>query len=306
MLHNQSTEMKLVTVVNNEQHAGFRMWRESARVAGWSDADVVVLNPGSGFKFGHSTGGFFGIKLKLMREWLRSLPPDEGVLFTDGFDVVVLAGPAQFATWCLQFPAHVMFAAEKFENPDQNLHPYFLRHISSAPFLNSGVYMGCAEKLLQLLSSADHSIETDDQRYFTRALFAEGSPIKLDHTNIFFACMAGVERSEIALSLGRDRIVFKHTLNTPGVLHYQGFYRDTLYLLPQLDQFKENAVILRGLSELQRSKSSLTPFYDAVARLGSRLRGKHTSSYPDAFIGGLAICLVCCFAAAAVVFKYAG
>ena len=227
--------MHLLTVVN-KHHVGLDLWKKSAERVGLKPT-ILWAPPTS--KIGHESK-WFGQKFVTLDKHLSTLPEDDLCLVTDGFDVAFVGDPEEDIR---KFNAPLLFAAEKFENPDQGL-PYTGNH--TFKYLNSGVYAGSAGEIRRALKPALQSsnvLALDDQRYFTQYYFNSGR-IVLDHEAKVFACLAGTE-------------FFKG----PKVLHFQGFYKETKPLcdIPELCALA---------MKLRRVPNFMTPVWDAIKHLG--------------------------------------
>jgi procollagen-lysine,2-oxoglutarate 5-dioxygenase len=92
--------------------------------------------------------------------------------------------------------AKVVFAAENFCWPDNELRPkYPLVDGDVQRFLNSGMFMGYAKNLFNVLSFADVKDDDDDQLFYTNVFLDEKmrneNSIKLDHKSSLFQNLNG-------------------------------------------------------------------------------------------------------------------
>ena len=181
-----------------------------------------VLGMGSKTPIGHKTGGF-GLKLELLKQELELLPPEQLVLFTDAYDVIVQHSLEKLEQWFDTESNTVLFAAESSKWPleiDNLFYPPPLQF--PMPYLNSGVFAGRAKSILSLLQEPFTST-TDDQGYYSKQFLSGKSCIKLDHRAQFFQCMVGLEAKQIQVQ--GNTLEFLHDSGTetwtarPAILH---------------------------------------------------------------------------------------
>lgn len=90
--------------------------------------------------------------------------------------------------------ANVLFGAEHFLWPDKSIEHLYPEVTTGARFLNSGMFIGVAADIYEILKSPIKNTE-DDQLYFTRAYLdkevREKLKIKLDHVSDIFQNLNG-------------------------------------------------------------------------------------------------------------------
>lgn len=152
---------------------------ESARKFGYN---VTIEGYGQQYK-GH------GLKIQNMRKFCEQQDPNDVILFVDAYDVI-FTQPEEvlFNKWeKLTGGVGVIFNAEINCWPDAELASEYPSHPTSRfKFLNSGIYMGRAKYILDMIP--DNVSDTyDDQRYYAdKFLFDVDSKIKLDYTTELF------------------------------------------------------------------------------------------------------------------------
>jgi hypothetical protein len=164
-----------------------------------------VLGMGSSIPIGHQTGGF-GLKLKLLKQELELLPPDQLVLFTDAYDVIVQHSLDSLESWLHANTGKVLFAAERSKWPldmEDLFYPSPLQF--PYPYLNSGLFAGTASSILSLLQ-VPFTNTTDDQGYYSRQFLTGTSCIVLDHRAEYFQCMEGLQKNQLILNSGSIEI----------------------------------------------------------------------------------------------------
>ena len=244
--------------VSNKPHPGLDALLLSCKPWG---IQTRVLGMGSTTPIGHETGGF-GLKLQLLKKELDLLPPEQLVLFTDAYDVIIQQSLDPLEAWLEAHPNKVVFAAESAKWPldIEELYPAPLNFPS--PYLNSGVFAGRAKSILGLLQ-VPFTNTTDDQGYYTRQFLA-GSCIVLDHEAKFFQCMVGLTAQNI--STKEKRFEFSHTsglktwTSVPAILHLNNgttrakyFTRVILTVLGPQYNYLARQVSLRLISDFLRT-----------------------------------------------------
>lgn len=207
--------------VSNKPHPGLDALLVSCKKF---EFETRVLGMGSKTPIGHKTGGF-GLKLELLKKELELLPPEQLVLFTDAYDVIVQHSLAELEQWFqdAENTNTVLFAAESSKWPleiDNLFYPPPLNF--PMPYLNSGVFAGRARSILGLLQEPFTST-TDDQGYYSKQFLSGKSCIKLDHRAQFFQCMVGLDAKQIlvkekSLEFLHDSGIEKWTAR-PAILH---------------------------------------------------------------------------------------
>jgi hypothetical protein len=218
---------------------------------------------------GHETGGF-GLKLDLLKKELELLPPEQLVLFTDAYDVIIQNSLDKLESWINANPEKVIFAAESAKWPldIEDLYPAPLQFPS--PYLNSGVFAGKAKSILSLLQ-VPFSNTTDDQGYYSRQ-FLSGSCSVLDHNAEFFQCMVGLTPQQIIAK--EKRYEFSHSsglkqwTSSPSILHLnngvtRAKYFSSVILTVLGPQYKYLArqITLRLLSDFLHTNWKIIGFY---------------------------------------------
>lgn len=178
--------------VANTSHPGLDALRLTSSLHG---VKTRVLGMGNKTPIGHGGLGF-GLKLLLLHQEVELLAPETIVIFTDAFDVLIQSSLAPLELWSKENPDKVLFAAETTKWPSKDL---FYPPPLQLPYayLNSGVFVGKASSILEILKSNPYTMKTDDQEYYTKIFLQPSSPIVLDHKATFFQCLQGVDRKNI-------------------------------------------------------------------------------------------------------------
>ncbi|KAK9803633.1 hypothetical protein WJX72_007058 [[Myrmecia] bisecta] len=197
-----------------------------------SNPDVILLG------MGEQWGGF-RTKFILMLDFLRTVHPDDVVLFVDAFDTLFLECDRGLLETYLALGHDIIFNAETNCWPEQWKAPFFPEHpgpwraphIQHRPrFLNSGVYMGRVRALLHYYTKdfvANGQWENpglDDQRWWVDLFLAQQMhPEKARNEPSIAIDYAGDLFQEVAAapylpfySWERDPVT-NHVRNTDGV-----------------------------------------------------------------------------------------
>lgn len=222
--------------------------------AAWYGDKVTVLgmNDPRFVKWGKG----FGVKLELTHAFVKALPPNDLFMFTDAFDVLMMAGSAELRNAYLHavklamarervdpsgaVPARVpsvLFSAEFFCHPDPGrdvAYPQIDRQYEFA-YLNSGTYIGRAGDIARMMDLwSNYSIDDDDQRYWTTIYLASRSDpslprIVLDHESDVFLCMSGYRMDrDLDFDPALRRYKSKRTPGLPGVIHFNNRKHDVV------------------------------------------------------------------------------
>jgi hypothetical protein len=201
-----------------------------------------------------------GMKLRLLREHLRSRSDDSIVLFADAFDSVLLPCRESILERFQSFRAPLVFSAEKGCWPDPHLaaryprpEPRAVRAQGSTPrwwrpapplstpfrYLNSGGYMGYVGCIRSVLEGALPEDSDSDQRFFTRYFLEHRDIVALDHESAIFQTLYQVDPADLTVWDGDPvRVRGKLTGTQPCVLHGNGDGRHALAaLVAQLQRF---------------------------------------------------------------------
>lgn len=193
----------LVFTVATAVTDGFQRYMFSAREY---RIKPIVLGMGEQWKGGEDIkrkpGG--GWKINLLKEALEPYKDDKDrpVLFTDAYDVIFVSDLREILEKFSDSGARVLFGAEGYCWPRTELAPEYPEVARGKKYLNSGLFIGYAKELYQLLNYKPIKDTDDDQLFFTEAYlnktFREALKFKLDHTSELFQNLNGAA-SEVEL-----------------------------------------------------------------------------------------------------------
>ncbi|KAK9887384.1 hypothetical protein WA026_022322 [Henosepilachna vigintioctopunctata] len=220
----------LVFTVATEETDGYQRYQLSAKEFG---IKPIVLGFGQEWKGGdilrQPAGGW---KVNLLKKALEEYKGQEKViLFTDSYDVLFLNNLDAIVNTFKTMDSKVVFGAEAYAWPKPELAEKYPVVTEGKRFLNSGLYIGYLEQVLELLNR-DHIEDTeDDQLFFTKAYLDEEFRTKigmqLDHKSEIFMNLNGAENEiEIAKLESKEteryrlKNVITHT--EPMIIHGNG------------------------------------------------------------------------------------
>lgn len=217
-------QLQVVTIATEETD-GFKRFMRSAdlfdlnvRVVGmgreWRGGDVVRL-PGGGQKV--------NLLKPVVEEWKER--EDLVVMFVDSYDVILTAGAETILSKFAEFGSRVVFSAEGFCWPDQNLANQYPRVGLGKRFLNSGGFIGYAREIHQLVW--DHAIadSDDDQLYYTQLFLDHDKRValgmRLDHRAHIFQNLNGA-KDEVELVFTENGTHVYNTIFETRAVVYHG------------------------------------------------------------------------------------
>ena len=149
----------------------------------WKGGDM--LHPGGGYK------------INLLKEELANHKDNKNlvIMFTDSYDVLLLAGTDEILKKFKNFEANVVFGAEDFCWPDQSLKEKYPKVDRGYRFLNSGGFIGYAPDLYKIVTQVPVADADDDQLFYTKIFLndelREQYKIKLDNRAEIFQNLNG-------------------------------------------------------------------------------------------------------------------
>ncbi len=216
--------MKFITVATHDNE-GLRLLKKSCD---YFSIELHVLGFGEPY-FGN------GSKIDFITRYLKTLPEDEIIFFTDAYDSFFVKDISDLEKDFKGFDHGMIFSCEDnyyFRiQALQNifLHPYYyLRYPKSKSkfpkyrFLNSGGYIGYAGEVLRILDAASinkrmRSDQVNLHRYFVH----HPEEILLDYDHLIFTNY-GKFASPERFSVENDLLINKVTNSHPYIFHFPG------------------------------------------------------------------------------------
>ncbi|XP_015171280.1 PREDICTED: procollagen-lysine,2-oxoglutarate 5-dioxygenase 3 isoform X1 [Polistes dominula] len=225
----ESNDVLIFTVATNETD-GFKRYIRSTEVYGFRDY-VRVLGLGKEWRGGNvktSRGG--GYKINLLKDALKNYQNDRDriIIFTDSYDVIFLAQISEIVEKFKETEARILFSAEGFCWPDQNLASKYPQVTGGKRYLNSGGFMGYASDVFAILNIATLEDHEDDQLFYTNIYLDEDlrekHKIKLDHKSEIFQNLYGAVADVELIFKGQEAYLQNTVYNTiPLIVHGNGY-----------------------------------------------------------------------------------
>ncbi len=182
----------------------------------------------------------FGKKLRDVKEYVNQLPDSDVVLFTDGFDTLVLANEETILKKFRAMNVPFVIAVETNCHPFLHIAPHYPPSPTKFKYLNSGCYIGYAgyiKKIMEEISPIPD--ETDDQGLLSVYYLYHPKVFTLDYSCNLFLCLWQVANSEIEIDKENKTVRCLSTGTSPFIVHgngdktlYQKIY-DEIFLKPQ-------------------------------------------------------------------------
>jgi hypothetical protein len=218
-----------VISVATENTAEFKRFERSLNI---QEIEYKILGMNTKWQGGNmEMGPGGGQKINLLRNelmnWNKDLLTSKTVLFTDSYDVIALTNSCEILTKYNSIcdSNTVLFSAEKSCWPLKQLDIFYPETDSEYKFLNSGGFIGNAERILNLLEKKIENCE-DDQLYYTKIFLFDNkvdnimNKIMLDYScEIFQTLNDAFDDIDI---VNKKRLYNKYTNTFPCLLHGNG------------------------------------------------------------------------------------
>ena len=217
--------------VATENTAEFKRFERSLNI---QEIEYKILGMNTKWQGGNmEMGPGGGQKINMLRSelmnWNKERLKKYTILFTDSYDVITLTNSTEILNKYNSICDNdtVLFTAEKGCWPLTQLDIFYPETDSEYKFLNSGGFIGNAEKILNLLEKKIENCE-DDQLYFTKIFLFDNkidnnmntNKIKLDYScEIFQTLNDAFDDIDI---VNKKRIFNKYTNTFPCLLHGNG------------------------------------------------------------------------------------
>tara|TARA_Y100000356_G_scaffold132086_1_gene136819 strand:- start:103 stop:1539 length:1437 start_codon:yes stop_codon:yes gene_type:complete len=127
-----------------------------------------------------------GMKVNLLKDYIKNLHDDDIVLFTDAFDVFYADDINTIYERYVDLSAEVIFSAESVCWPDTSIASKFPASPTKYKYLNSGTFIGRVAELVRILNEANINNSDDDQLFYQQIFINGKHDIKLDYEGYIF------------------------------------------------------------------------------------------------------------------------
>ena len=189
------SELLLLTVATDTTD-GFSRYLRSAEVNGLQGKVIGMGEEWLGGDMAYPGGGH---KINLLKKEIEALTEDNDnlvLMFTDAYDVLVLADEQTILSRFKELDARVVFSAEPYCWPDTGLADAYPEvEEGNKRYLNSGGFIGYAKDIVGILQVREVKDTDDDQLYYTRVFLdpelRAKFNIKLDTKSFIFQNLNG-------------------------------------------------------------------------------------------------------------------
>jgi len=205
-------DVHFLTVATDKGEA-YRL-TESCNIQG---INIKLLGDGQNWLGGDMSSPGGAHKIKLLRQSLESLPENDIVVFSDGYDSFIVNKKGvkeDIIGRYLSFGSDIVFSGEKTCWPDPSLAGQY-ETVGDYPYLNSGGFVGSVGGIKNLIDSmGEYSESDDDQLLYTQAYLSKKHDITIDVEGYIF------QTSCESLSVGNGGIY--NNLCSPLIFHGNG------------------------------------------------------------------------------------
>ncbi|XP_067945709.1 multifunctional procollagen lysine hydroxylase and glycosyltransferase LH3-like [Watersipora subatra] len=167
-------ELVVLIVATDTNHDGYGQFMHSAQLNSLTVETIGAGQKWTGGEIETMPGG--GMKINLLKKAVEKYKDreDMALLITDSYDAIMTGSESEIIDAFMDLHAEVVFSAEVFIWPDHTLAPkYPPVRAGESRYLNSGGYMGYADKIYELLYDHEIADKDDDQLYFTNLFIDE-------------------------------------------------------------------------------------------------------------------------------------
>ena len=177
--------MKIITCISDEEDIGYKYALKASCVC--HNLDLITLLHTSEWNT-HKNKDLY------LKNYLLTLPKNEVVLFTDGYDTILIGGEEEILKryYLISQEQGIVISTEKYCSPDPSLTNLYPLVKTQYRFLNSGGIIGKVSDILELLekvstsNSENEKIVTNQYKWSNQYLWTQvflkekGLNIKLD------------------------------------------------------------------------------------------------------------------------------
>ena len=157
-----------------------------------------------------------GMKINLMKDYVKDLHDDDIILFTDAYDVFYADDLATITERFLEFNKEIVFSGELFCYPQEQLASEFPNSHTRFKYINSGTYIGRVGELKKLYNHEKIEHWDDDQLYVHKCFLYGDFDIDID-----YECYIFQTHFEGTIKLG-DQLNNPETRCCPCIYHGNG------------------------------------------------------------------------------------
>ena len=157
-----------------------------------------------------------GMKINLMKDYVKDLHDDDIILFTDAYDVFYADDLETITERFLEFGKEIVFSGELFCYPHEQLASEFPDAHTRFKYINSGTYIGRVGELKKLYSHEEIEHWDDDQLYVHKCFLYGDFDIAID-----YECYIFQTHFEGTIKLG-DQLNNPETRCCPCIYHGNG------------------------------------------------------------------------------------
>ena len=148
--------------------------------------DIVNIGNNVDWKGTDMTGMGGGMKINLMKKYLKDKHDDDIILFTDAYDVFYADNLETIHERFLDMGNDIIFSGEMVCWPKPELMDKFPDSPTRFRFINSGTYIGRAKELRRLMNHESIKDNEDDQLFVHHAFFSGRYDIGIDYECYIF------------------------------------------------------------------------------------------------------------------------
>ena len=180
------------------------------------DNGILIKNIGSKINWtgGSTTGPSCGLKINLLRSYIKNFDDNDIIIFTDAYDVFYTCDINTIIRKYLSFRTRILFSAEQFCWPDRSLESQFTAP-SKYRYLNSGGFIAHIGELKRIIQD-DILDADDDQLYYQKKFLSKNYDIKLDYNCEIF------QTHEVEVVKDGNKLYNPITNSYPCIYHGNG------------------------------------------------------------------------------------
>ena len=216
----------LLVTVSTKQHPNLERWKKSALTHGFTPK-ILGLHEKKTYKDPLIGKGEFGMKLRYLYKYSKTLKPDDIILFTDAWDVIIIGDCDKIYKDYKSFNKDIVFGGETIYGALYDVYTIFTifkYDLSKAfPYLNAGVVIGRAGTIRDLIEKYTEKNITDsvDDQILWRKIYLENKDkIAIDSKAklILNTCLTSKKNYVYENNI----FTYKGTNSQPSIIHSQG------------------------------------------------------------------------------------